>query len=74
MSVILTTPDDVETWKTAPPDEALKLQRPLPDGVVRMVARGAKQDPPRLPPGVLHRPAEQVDNRQLPRFGIPALW
>jgi len=27
MPVILTTPDEVETWMTAPPDEALKLQR-----------------------------------------------
>jgi putative SOS response-associated peptidase YedK len=27
MPVILTTPDEVETWMAAPPDEALKLQR-----------------------------------------------
>jgi putative SOS response-associated peptidase YedK len=27
MPVILTTPEEVETWMTAPPDEALKLQR-----------------------------------------------
>jgi hypothetical protein len=44
MSVILTTPDDVETWKTAPQDQTLKL-RPLPDGMVRIVARGAKRNP-----------------------------
>jgi len=37
MPVILTTPDEVETWMTAPPDEALKLQRPLPDGSLRIV-------------------------------------
>jgi putative SOS response-associated peptidase YedK len=43
--VILTTPDEVETWMTAPPDEALKLQRPLPDGSLRIVARGVKEDP-----------------------------
>jgi putative SOS response-associated peptidase YedK len=45
MPVILTTPDEVEAWMTAPPDEALKLQRPLSDGSLRIVARGVKEDP-----------------------------
>jgi putative SOS response-associated peptidase YedK len=45
MPVILTTTDEVETWMTATPDEALKLQRPLPDGSLRIVARGVKEDP-----------------------------
>jgi putative SOS response-associated peptidase YedK len=45
MPVILTTPDEVEAWMTAAPDEALKLQRPLPDGSLRIVARGVKEDP-----------------------------
>jgi len=49
MPVILTTPDEVESWMTAPPDEALKLQRPLPDGRLRIVARGVKEDPPGPP-------------------------
>jgi putative SOS response-associated peptidase YedK len=43
--VILRTPDVVETWMTASPDQALKLQRPLPDGMLRIVARGVKEDP-----------------------------
>lgn len=44
MPVILPTPEDIETWMTAPTDEALKLQRPLADGSVRIVARGEKKD------------------------------
>jgi putative SOS response-associated peptidase YedK len=42
--VILTDPDEIETWMTAPPEEALKLQRPLPDGSLKVVARGSRQD------------------------------
>jgi len=45
MPVILTTPDEVETWMTAPADEVLKLQRPLSDGSLKIVARGVKEDP-----------------------------
>jgi putative SOS response-associated peptidase YedK len=44
MPAILTQPDEVETWLTAPRDDALKLQRPLPDGALVVVARGEKQD------------------------------
>ncbi len=45
MPVILTQPDEIEAWMTAPWDEACRLQRPLPDGALRIVARGAKADP-----------------------------
>jgi putative SOS response-associated peptidase YedK len=44
MPVILTRPEEIETWMTAPVEEALKLQRPLPDGALEIVARGAKKD------------------------------
>ena len=44
MPVILTTPEEVETWMTAPADEALKLQQPLPDGALCIIARGVKGD------------------------------
>ncbi len=45
MPAILTTQDEVETWLTAPWSEACTLQRPLPDGALRIVAQGEKQDP-----------------------------
>ncbi len=41
MPVILTEQSEVETWLTAPTDEALQLQRPLSDGLLQIVARGA---------------------------------
>lgn len=44
MPVILTEARDFETWLAAPWIEAVKLQRPLPDGALKIVARGAKQD------------------------------
>ncbi len=44
MPVILTEQTDIERWMTAPAEDALKLQRPLPDGALRIVATGKKQD------------------------------
>nr|WP_248311705.1 SOS response-associated peptidase family protein [Bosea sp. ASV33] len=44
MPVILTTPEECETWMTAPWEQARALQRPLPDGSLDIVARGRKQD------------------------------
>ena len=44
MPAILTKPEEIETWMTAPAEEALKLQRPLPDGSLKIVARGEKKD------------------------------
>src|SRR5271170_5083166 len=44
MPVILTRPDEIEAWLVAPTAEVLKLQRPLPDDALRIVARGSKED------------------------------
>ena len=46
MPVILRTPEEMDIWMTAPAADALKLQRPLPDGTLRVVATGAKTDEP----------------------------
>jgi putative SOS response-associated peptidase YedK len=44
MPVILTAPDDMDRWLTAPAVEALELQRPLPDNALHIVMRGEKED------------------------------
>lgn len=49
MPVILTTPEEVEMWMTAPWYEAKALQRPLPDGALQLVNIGERRgDPPGL--------------------------
>jgi putative SOS response-associated peptidase YedK len=42
MPVVLTTPDEVEVWLTAPWSEAKELQQPLPDVRLRIVPEPAK--------------------------------
>ena len=44
MPVILTTPEECETWMNAPMVEALTLQRPLPNDALTIVAKGEKED------------------------------
>jgi len=44
MPVILRDPQEVDRWLSAPTPEALQLQRPLPDGALKIVARGEKED------------------------------
>ncbi len=44
MPVILRTAEEIDAWLTAPTDEALGLQRPLPDGALRIVAKGPRKD------------------------------
>jgi putative SOS response-associated peptidase YedK len=46
MPVILTTQEEVDLWLGGEIPEALKLQQPLPDDLLRIVARGEKEDPP----------------------------
>ena len=46
MPVILTTRAEVDLGLTAPVKDALAMQRPLPDGALRIVARGQKRDGP----------------------------
>ena len=44
MPVILTTAEEIELWMAAPAEEALRLQRPLANGALTIVARGHKKD------------------------------
>lgn len=45
MPAILTTPEEVETWLTAPWDEARHLQRPLPGNMLVIVPPQANPKP-----------------------------
>lgn len=44
MPVILTRQDEYRRWLTAPVDQALALQRALPDGELEIVLEGARED------------------------------
>jgi len=44
MPVILTSTEAVEQWLTLPPKEAIAPQKPLPNGALRIVATGEKED------------------------------
>ena len=42
--MILTTQTEIEQWMTMPDEEAVKLQRPLPSGALKIVMTGEKED------------------------------
>jgi putative SOS response-associated peptidase YedK len=44
MPVMLTKKEEWKIWLEAPMDEALELQRPLPDKMLKAVAKGEKKD------------------------------
>lgn len=44
MPVILTKPEEWRLWLTAPVTDALRLQRPLADGMLQIVAEGVRED------------------------------
>ena len=44
MPAILTREEEWDIWLAAPWPEAARLQRPLPDGSLRIVAWGEKKD------------------------------
>jgi hypothetical protein len=44
MPVILSTAKEIDQWMNGEPQGALRLQGRLPDGSLRIVARGVKED------------------------------
>ena len=44
MPVILRDPEEWRAWLTLPIEEASKMQKPLPDDAIQIVAQGSKGD------------------------------
>ena len=70
MPVILTEPEEIETWLTAPAADALKLQRPLPDGRLKIVSRG----PSRTAEAALPQPKRYMIADGRPSTDVSGRW
>jgi len=44
MPVILTKPNEIDLWLEGDTPDAVALQRSLPDGALRIVAKGERED------------------------------
>jgi putative SOS response-associated peptidase YedK len=44
MPVLLTTEQEFDSWLQAPVNDAIALQRPLPNDLLRIAATGEKSD------------------------------
>jgi len=62
MPVILTQADQVDAWLTLPVAEALQMQKPLPDGALKIVARGEKEGGATSEPVATHTEALDLPN------------
>jgi putative SOS response-associated peptidase YedK len=71
MPVILRAPEEVDTWLTAPTTEALKLQRRLPDGTLRISWRTARK---RTAGRVLQCPPARFYDRRRQTGDLRCLW
>jgi hypothetical protein len=54
--VILTTPEEWSMLLSGPSETASKLQRALPDGALKIVTSGEREDPPPSGPAQLREP------------------
>jgi len=54
--VILTTEEECEAWSAALWSEACVFQRPSPDGVLKIIASGERENPPPERTEAAHEP------------------